>query len=233
MMPITPSNSPIFGMAAMLKNETIKVPSSSSVVLPTAGARKPLVEVTLRPGSSVSPSWHFPELVSPNSISTLNPAPKNSRSRLADFVTSPENDRFPKVIVNRLWKRYFGTGLVESADDWHNLNPSHPELLDFLGRELVKHNYDLKHIARLLLNSHAYQREVIDDSSSSSPSATPYFAAQKRRRLSAEQIVDGLYHAAGLPMEVGELNMDRDGGNGPAFLNLGYPRKAWQYASIK
>ena len=47
-------------MAAMLKNETIKVPSSSSVVLPTAGARKPLVEVTLRPGSSVSPSWQFP-----------------------------------------------------------------------------------------------------------------------------------------------------------------------------
>ena len=202
-------------------------------VLPTAGARKPLVEVTLRPGSSVSPSWQFPELVNPNSISTLNPATKNSRSRLAAFVTSPENERFPKVIVNRLWKRYFGAGLVESADDWHNLNPSHPELLDYLGRELVKHNYDLKHIARLLLNSHAYQREVNEDSTSSSSSVTPYFAAQQRRRLSAEQIVDGLYHAAGLPMEVGELNMDRDGGNGPkAFLNLGYPRKAWQYASL-
>ena len=53
--------SDLFGMAAMLKNETIKVPSSSSVVFPTAGVRKPLVEVTLRPGSSVSPSWQFPE----------------------------------------------------------------------------------------------------------------------------------------------------------------------------
>jgi hypothetical protein len=45
--------------------------------------------------------------------------------------------------------------------------------------------------------------------------------------------VDGLYHATGLPMEVGELNMDRDGGLGPeTFLNLGIPRKAWQYASL-
>jgi len=57
--------------------------------------------------------------------------------------------------VNRVWKRYMGLGLVEPADDWSQAKPSHPELLDYLARELMTHDYDLKHIARLIFSSQA------------------------------------------------------------------------------
>ncbi|MFP6900685.1 MAG: DUF1553 domain-containing protein [Opitutales bacterium] len=220
----------LFGMAAMLERKAIKVPKTSSVVISTAGARKPLVEVTLKPGSSVAPAWALATLSKPDALALQQ---KDSRARLAYLVTSPSNERFAQVTANRLWKRFFGVGLVLSADDWHNLEPSHPELLKYLGRELVLRDYDLKGLVRLILNSHAYQRETSARATPRSPSEKPLFAGQPRRRLRAEQIVDGLYHATGLPMEVGELNMDRDGGLGPdTFLNLGYPRKAWQCAAL-
>ena len=220
----------LFGMAAMLERKALKVPKTSSVVISTAGARKPLVEVTLKPGSSVAPTWALDMLSKPDALALQQ---KDSRAQLAALITSPANDRFAQVTANRLWKRFFGIGLIDSVGDWHNSHPSHPALLEYLGRELVLRNYDLKGLARLILNSHAYQRQTSSRSTPQSPSEKPLFAAQPRRRLRAEQIVDGLYHAMGLPMEVGELNMDRDGGLGPGtFLNLGYPRKAWQYAAL-
>ena len=66
-------------------------------------------------------------------------------------------------MVNRLWQRYFGRGIVEPVDDWETAQPSHPELLDWLARELVTHDYDAKHIARLIFNSQAYQRVPTSD----------------------------------------------------------------------
>ncbi|SVB59980.1 uncharacterized protein METZ01_LOCUS212834, partial [marine metagenome] len=223
----------LFGMAAMLERKAISVPKTSIVALPTAGARKPLVEVTLKAGINVKPAWHFTSFSSPTTAEPYLRNGKDSRERLAALVTSPANERFAQVVANRIWKRFFGVGLVKSADDWHNSRPSHPELLEYLGRELVLRGYDLKSLVRLILNSHAYQRQTSPNAKPQSPSEKPLYAAQPRRRLRAEQIVDGLYHAMGLPMEVGELNMDRDGGLGPdTFLNLGYPRKAWQYATL-
>ena len=223
----------LFGMAAMLDRKAMKVPPTSIIAPTTAGARKSLVEVTLKPGSSVPPTWGFATLSNPSALTPFLGNEKDSRERLAALVTSPANKRFSQVIANRLWKRLFGIGLIDSADDWHDEHPSHPELLEYLGRELVLRGYDLKSLARLILNSHAYQRQTSPHAASPSISTKPLFAAQHRRRFTAEQIVDGLHHATGLPMKVGELNMDRDGGLGPnTFLNLGHPRKAWQFAAL-
>jgi hypothetical protein len=223
----------LFGMAAMRERKAKRVPKSSIVALPTAGARKPLIEVTLKPGANVKPAWNFTSFASATTADPYLRNAKDSRERLAILITSPANDRFPQVIANRLWKRFFGLGLIDSPGDWHKARPSHPELLKYLGREFVLSGYDLKSLARLILNSHAYQRQSSPNANPQSTSEKPLFAGQTRRRIRAEQIVDGLYHATGLPMEVGELNMDRDGGLGPeTFLNLGIPRKAWQYASL-
>ncbi len=223
----------LFGMAAMLERKGISVPKTSIVALSTAGARKPLVEVTLKPGANVKPNWQFSSLAYFGAAEPYLRNDEDSRERLAVLITSPTNARFPQVIANRLWKRFFGFGLVDSPGDWHKVRPSHPELLEYLGREFVLSGYDLKSLARIILNSHAYQRQISPVANNQSTTEKPLFASQTRRRLMAEQIVDGLYHATGLPMEVGELNMDRDGGLGPeTFLNLGIPRKAWQYASL-
>jgi hypothetical protein len=215
----------LFGMAAMLERKAISVPATSRPAIMAKGDRKPLVEVTLDPNKPVQPEWSFQEVLDPRLVDA-----KDSRAELATIITSGHNQRFAKVMANRVWMRYMGAGLVESADDWHNLKASNPALLDYLAKYLVDHDYDLKALARLVLNSHAYQRVCADIPEGA---GKPLFAAQTRRRLRAEQIVDSLYHAAGLPMEVGELNMDRDGGLGPeTFLNMGYPRKSWQYISL-
>jgi hypothetical protein len=114
---------------------------------------------------------------------------------------------------------------VEPIDDWEYAEPSHPELLDYLANEFVANGYDLKHVARLILNSQAYQ------SIASTQSATNL--APRPRRLSAEQLVDSLFLAAGKPLDAGPICIDIDGAR-PATLslNLGEPRRAWQFASL-
>jgi len=220
----------LFGMAAMLNRKSITVPESSRAKLPDIGDRKPLIEVTLKPNEAVQPVWGFSELLIPELTREEPKKSKDTREELAEIITSPLNSRFGEVMANRLWMRYFGVGLIESVDDWYNQEPSHPELLKYLAREFVLSGYDMKSLARLILNSHAYQRVAQPTGVETSK---PLFAAQTRRRLTAEQIVDGLYHATGVPMEVGELNMDRDGSRGSdIFLNLGIPRRSWQYISL-
>lgn len=220
----------LFGIAAMLNRKPLSVPSTSRAKLPDIGDRKPLIEVTLKPGESVPPVWGFQDIVDPEIADLSSKAIPDSRKRLAEILTSPHNLRFAQVMVNRVWARYFGVGFVASHDDWHNLEPSHPELLNYLARYLVLNNYDLKALSRLILNSHAYQRE---SAPALAETTKPYFHTQTKRRLTAEQIVDGLFQVTDIPMEVGELNMDRDGSSGPdTFLNLGHPRRSWQLISL-
>jgi hypothetical protein len=164
-------------------------------------------------------------------LSTLTTDAKDSREQLAALVTSPDNDRFAQVIVNRLWKRYLGRGLVEPVDDWEYAQPSHPALLEYLSRELIQSGYDLKHVARLILTSHTYQRVSIP--SSGDAEADSLFVGPLRRRMTAEQVVDSLFTACGKDFHAGELNIDADGSRVfTSSLNLGYPTRAWQFTSM-
>ena len=223
--------SELLGIAAMLHRKAIKLPASSSV--PQAeGARKPLIQVTLQPGSQVSGNWPFASFASPDAAAELVRKQDDSREHLAATLTSHHNDRFAQVIVNRLWARYLGRGIVEPVDDWHLAEPSHPILLDYLGREFVTHGYDLKHIARLILNSHAYQRRTTADSQAAE-ALEKWFGKPVRRRLTAEQIVDSLYATAGKTMGAEALTLDPEGRRGvETFLNLGFPTRAWQLTSL-
>ena len=136
------------------------------------------------------------------------------------------------MIVNRLWKQYLGWGIVEPVDDWETAKPSHPELLDWLARELMTHDYDLKHVARLILKSHTYQREARPDSSSDKPEQR-LFAGPARRRMSAEQLVDSLFAAVGKKFDSEEMNLDVDGRRPvKEFNNLGTPYHAWEFTSL-
>ncbi len=220
----------LFGLAAMLGEKPIEVPKTSSVPLDTLHGlgRKPLIQVTLKPGTAVEPYWPFPELLSGDDPAAALADDLSPRERLAALITAPENERFAQVIANRLWRRFLGRGLVEPVDDWEKGEPSHPELLRFLGRELVRGGYDLKHLARLILNSHAYQRAADPDLAATDP----LFAAPSRRRLSAEQLLDSLFLAAGKPLRTEEISLDIDGGRAiQSSISLGLPRRAWQFAS--
>src|SRR5262249_16943501 len=89
------------------------------------------------------------------------PAPKfSARGQLVEIALRPgQNDYFAKAIVNRLWYRLFGHGLVMPLDQMHTENPpSHPELLQWLARDTVEHGYDLRRLIRGLVQSRAYAR---------------------------------------------------------------------------
>lgn len=218
----------LFSLAAMLGAKEIKVPKTSSVPQDKlhTGKQK-LITVTLKPGTIVKPTWTFPEFAKEIPTSAL-PAKPTSRDRLAAFLTVPQNERFAQVAVNRVWKRLMGRGIVEPADDWERGTPTHPELLRFLARELVRSGYDLRHVERLILNSHAYQRAA--DANLKEPD--PLYAAPARRRLTAEQIVDSLFSAAGKDLGVGEISLDIDGGRDiKNSITLGIPKRSWEFAS--
>jgi len=225
----------LFSLAAMLKRSPQNVPASSSIPASAHITLGRLVNVTLKPGSNVAPAWPFPELMDGALHDEVVRKAGDTREQLAALLTDPRNQRFAQVVANRLWKRYMGWGVVEPVDDWDHAEASHPELLDFLGRVFVLSGYDLKHLARLILNSQAYQRELLPNAIESQPAEPEerLFAGQVRRRLSAEQVVDSLFAISGKAMEAEELTMDVDGRR-PArtFLNLGVPHRAWQLTSL-
>ncbi|QDU19768.1 DUF1549 domain-containing protein [Urbifossiella limnaea] len=91
----------------------------------------------------------------------LPPPPSQSaRKRLAEVALDDTNrERFARSIVNRLWLRFYGHGLVMRVDQMHAENqPSHPELLSWLARDFVAHKYDLKRLITGLVGSRAYAR---------------------------------------------------------------------------
>ena len=227
----------LYSLAAMLDRKTVTVPKSSTV--PAAffekKARESLITVTLKPGQPVAPEWPFARVCGfgeGDELSSLMRDPADTRERLAALLTAPQNQRVAQVIANRVWKRLLGTGIVEPAHDWEGHPPSDPDLLAWLGRELVAGDYDLRHLVRLVLTSQIYQREPAGHNALAGPAAR-FFPAPDRRRLTAEQVVDSLYSASGHPMETEELTFDSDSRQAAdTMISLGRPHRAWMFAGL-
>ena len=220
----------VFALAALLETKAIKVPTTSSVPMAKLreGGRKPLIEVTLEPGATVEPHWPFPEFSTESVADELAQDPKDPRDRLATLVTAPQNERFAQVMANRLWARLMGHGLVELPWDWERSRNTHPELVRWLGRELVRSGYDARHLQRLILNSAAYQRAT----DAAQKATSPLYASPAPRRLTAEQVVDSAFAATGKPFRTEEASLDIDNNREQEnSLTLGRPRRAWMLTS--
>jgi len=126
------------------------------------------------------------------------PAPKRSaRKRLAEIALDETNrEMFARSIVNRLWFRFYGHGLVMRVDQMHAENqPSHPELLNWLARDLIAHKYDLKRLITGLVGCRAYARS---SECRGTPPAKELFAVAPTRPLTPAQW--GMsYHIANQP----------------------------------
>lgn len=131
-----------------------------------------------------------------------------TRLDLANWLVSPDNPLTPRVFVNRLWRQFFGAGLSKVLDDLGSQGdwPVHAELLDWLAAEFVTHGWDVKHIIRTIVLSHAYRQ-----SSAGNPALEErdpdnrLLARQSRFRLDAEIVRD-------VALDVSGLLVDKFGG---------------------
>ncbi|HEY1187260.1 MAG TPA: DUF1549 domain-containing protein, partial [Gemmata sp.] len=120
------------------------------------------------------------------------------RKRLADWLTAPSNTMFSRNLANRFWGYTMGRGLVEPLDDMRATNPaSNPELLDALADELVKSKFDTRHLLKVIFNSRAYQLSAQSTDGNRADAANVHFTRYTVKRLTAEQVADGVDSATG------------------------------------
>jgi mono/diheme cytochrome c family protein len=117
------------------------------------------------------------------------------RLQLARWIAHPQNPLTARVLVNRIWQRHFGIGIVPTTDDFGNtgLPPANPLLLDYLAGELIESGWSIKHLHRIILNTQAFSkssRPAID------PDSPSYYQPQLHR-LDAESIRDSILSVNG------------------------------------
>lgn len=140
-------------------------------------------------GRTANASWLFPELGQVDAA-----APRDQRlKQLAALMTHPENGRFSRTIVNRLWHRMMGRGIVHPLDAMQS-EPWNEDLLDFLASDFQANGYDLRRTLALIASSQAYQAksEVVNEATGEF-----VFKGPRARRLTAEQFVDAVWQLTG------------------------------------
>ena len=105
------------------------------------------------------------ERVEANTPHFLPPLPAgmpHNRLALAKWTVSPENPLTARVTVNRMWNELFGTGIVETTEDFGIMGarPSHPELLDWLAVEFRQSGWNIKHMYKLMVMSATYRQSA-------------------------------------------------------------------------
>lgn len=131
---------------------------------------------------------------------TPPPAPMfSARAALVDLALQPDQRHFfARALVNRVWHRLFGQGLVNPIDQMHAENePSHPELLDWLARDTAEHGYDLRRLIRGIVLSNAYTRSSRHDGERWPPLRS--FAVARVRALTPMQLAVSLRIASSDP----------------------------------
>ena len=140
----------------------------------------------------------------PKVLSTgINPAfPEKSsgRKELALWLSSDRNPLTARVIVNRVWRWHFGTGIVPSVDNFGLLGdkPTNPELLDWLASEFIRTGWSLKKLHRLILQSETYRQSTSQSQEAAlkDPSGK-LFSRWIPRRMEAETIRDSMLDVSG------------------------------------
>lgn len=130
-------------------------------------------------------------------LGTIDPTASKAvkLKRTAELFTHPDNGRLARTIVNRLWQRLMGRGLVEPVDIMGN-EPWHEDLLDWLASDLAAHDFDLKHTLRRIATSRAYQ-SVCAASPDGEANEAYQYTGPIARRMSAEQFMDAVWQLTG------------------------------------
>ncbi len=128
------------------------------------------------------------------------PEKQSGRLQFAQWIASPNNPLTARVIANRIWQSHFGKGFVPNPNNFGTQSPppTHPELLDYLAIELMEHGWSIKHLHRLICNSHVYHLSSQDSPDLQNTDASnKYLARYPRQRLDAESFRDAMLMLSG------------------------------------
>jgi hypothetical protein len=143
----------------------------------------------VKTGESSQPRFLYPELGGVAAEAAL----AERRAAAARLFTGPDNGRLPRTLVNRVWDRLFGRGIVSTVDDMDRI-PWDPDLLDWLAADFADHGYDIQHLLRRILTARAYQLPAMPRPKGGEAYV---FRGPYERRLSAEQFVDAVSSLTG------------------------------------
>tara|TARA_R110002111_G_scaffold153375_1_gene220110 strand:- start:44463 stop:47216 length:2754 start_codon:yes stop_codon:yes gene_type:complete len=119
---------------------------------------------------------------------------QDPRTALMEWLRREDNPYFAKAFVNRVWASYFNRGIIEPPDDLNLANPpSNAPLLDYLSREFVQHNFDMKWLHREITNSDTYQRSWKTNKTNELDEVN--FSHYIPHRLPAEVLYDAIHQA--------------------------------------
>jgi hypothetical protein len=163
---------------------------------------KVLARGDVRKEKEVVPPRGLPALKTLNADFGLAPnAPdKERRRKLAEWTTDSKNPLFSRVIVNRLWHYHFGRGIVATPNDlgFSGAKPSHPQLLDWLAKELQTNNWSLKHMHRLMVTSATYrQSSEMSDKAAAVDAGNLLLWRMSPKRIEGEALRDSMLMIAG------------------------------------
>ena len=126
---------------------------------------------------------------------------RSRRMALATWITSPDNPLTARVMMNRLWYRHFGRGIVKTPSDFGKLSggATHPDLLDWLAGQFVNQRWSLKAMHRLIVTSSTYRQSsfVVNETASAADPLNDLWWRYEQRRLDAEAIRDSVLTASG------------------------------------
>lgn len=147
-----------------------------------------------QPADSVQPG-------TPETIFAFSEELPKNRLGLAKWLTDSENPLTARVYVNRIWGMLFGTGLVETSEDFgvQGSLPTHPKLLDWLAVDFMEHNWDIKYLLKKIMLSATYQQksELLPELKKADPE-NKLLARATRFRMSGEMIRDYVLTTSGL-----------------------------------
>lgn len=130
-----------------------------------------------------------------------SPVQRNRREVLADWIFGPAKKQAARALVNRVWGKLLGRGIVEPVDDMRFSNPPvNAPLLEALADDFLAHNYDLKHLLRTILSSRTYQLSSAPNANNAQEEMN--FSHARLRRLSAEQLFDAIAQVTGVSEEL-------------------------------
>jgi hypothetical protein len=147
------------------------------------------------------------------------------RLALARWIASPQNPMTARVIVNRLWQKHFGRGIVATLENFGKMGerPTHQQLLDWMSVEFMNRGWSLKQITKLMMMSDAYQMASAFDNETDARNDPEnlYLWRFRPQRLEAEIIRDSMLTVGG--------NINLDVGGEPIFPFIPKDILAGQY----